>query len=638
MLRLLLILLIVAAVLFLAWVIYRKYILKVKNIGHLPIRDLGFTHMPALPLSVKDALETALLLLGREKEFTQAKIGLSKTFNIQGFFANAYSFLYGTQVPNDRKQSFLDLHKKIQVTQLAHLYQPQLLAAELKSRSDENQNTNGSLTSLFLEEPEQFAISWTTYANIYRDASAQVLTPWAQSLTNVDAATEQFFPNLAQHGAAFNLLVVKKVALEDLVPYQNLLSTAQLSKINTLKQEGRLYSIDMSIFESLEPQVVNNFDRFTPSTYVWLEQDQATKQLKPFIVYVAANQGNNAQIFSRGEATDGAWLYALQAAKVSLTVYGIWYGHVYHWHITTAAMVMTMYDNIPSTHNLYRFLNPQSTALIGFNDVLLLLWEKIAPPTSIKTAYQFLEMTDTFAKGRLFFEDDPTNTLSHLGITAEDFTQKEAWDQYPIVGLLLQIWDAVGDWVQNFVEHTYQNDQEVRQDHALQNWIKAAGSEDGGNIQGLPFMDGKANLQSLLHSLVYRIVAHGVSRMQNSANPGLSFVPNFPPCLQKREIPEPDVEISTKDLLRYLPNTGSIGEMITFLFTFAFSAPYDSLIPVQGLETGLFFPEGDERNPALIEFRRKMQVIIEEYTLNFSIPGRTSEEAQIHQWPISIET
>lgn len=638
MLRILFLLLVIAAVLLLAWLIYRKYILKVKNIGHLPIRHFGFTHMPALPLSVKDTLETALLLVEREKEFTQAKIGLSQLFNIQGYSANAYSFLYGAQGPNQRKQSLIELHQKIQLTQLAHLHQPQLLAAELKSRSDQSKNSGSPLTGLFLEEPKQFALSWTTYDNVHRDASAQVLAQWSESLTDVEAATAQFFPNLAQHGSAFNLLVVKKASPKDLIPYQNLLSPAQLAKINALKQDQRLYSIDMSIFEILEPQEVNNFERFTPATYVWLEQDLATKQLRPFAVYVAAYQGMGARIFSQGEATDGAWLYALQAAKVSLTVYGTWYGHVYHWHIVTAAMVMTMYDNIPSTHDLYRFLNPQSTALIGFDDVLLLLWEQIAPPTSIKTAYQFLEMTDAFAKGRLFFDDDPTNTLAALGITAEDFTQKEAWDQYPIVGLFLEIWEAVGTWVNNFVEHTYQSDEEVLQDQALQSWIEAARSEDGGNVQGLPSMDGKASLQSLLQSLVYRIVAHGVSRMENSANPALSFIPNFPPCLQKKDIPEPGAELSTVELLRYLPNTGSIGEMITFLFTFAYSAPYDSLIPVQGLETGLFFPTGDERNPALVEFRRKMQKVIEGYTLHFSIPGRTSDEAQIHQWPINVET
>ena len=115
-----------------------------------------------------------------------------------------------------------------------------------------------------------------------------------------------------------------------------------------------------------------------------------------------------------------------------------------------------------------------------FCNVLLLLWEQISPPTSIHTAHQFLELTDDFARDRNFFDDDPLVTLEKLNITAADFTSKDNyepekskdWNQYPIVGLLLDIWNNVGNHVEDFVEHTYQNDQEVRDDHALQQWIE----------------------------------------------------------------------------------------------------------------------------------------------------------------------
>ena len=58
-------------------------------------------------------------------------------------------------------------------------------------------------------------------------------------------------------------------------------------------------------------------------------------------------------MFVEGEATDSAWLYALQAAKTSVTVYGIWLGHVYHWHIVTAAMQMTMYNTTDKSHPIH---------------------------------------------------------------------------------------------------------------------------------------------------------------------------------------------------------------------------------------------------------------------------------------------
>ena len=62
--------------------------------------------------------------------------------------------------------------------------------------------------------------------------------------------------------------------------------------------------------------------------------------LTPLAVRVVAQ--DNAVAYSARSASPGAWLYALQAAKTSVTVYGIWLGHVYHWHLVTAAMQMTM--------------------------------------------------------------------------------------------------------------------------------------------------------------------------------------------------------------------------------------------------------------------------------------------------------
>ena len=131
--------------------------------------------------------------------------------------------------------------------------------------------------------------------------------------------------------------------------------------------------------------------------------------------------------------------------------------------------------------------------------------------------------------------------------------------------------------------------------------------------------------------MIFHITAQGNSRMNDAANPILSFVPNFPPCLQIDEIPATNVDLSTEQLLEYLPKTGTIGEMVTFLFTFVFSAPYEPLIPLAGLDRDLFF-SGDQfprSNAALIAFRKVIQGFIPEYS---------PDSPLIHQWPMSIET
>ena len=81
--------------------------------------------------------------------------------------------------------------------------------------------------------------------------------------------------------------------------------------------------------------------RFTPSTLTFLEFEPAQKTFTPFLIQVS--NGATTRHFTNTPATASTWLYALQAVKVSLTVWGIWLGHVYHLHLVTAAMQMTMF-------------------------------------------------------------------------------------------------------------------------------------------------------------------------------------------------------------------------------------------------------------------------------------------------------
>ena len=119
--------------------------------------------------------------------------------------------------------------------------------------------------------------------------------------------------------------------------------------------------------------------------------------------------------------TTSTWLYALQAVKTSVTVWGIWLGHVYRLHMVTAAMQMTMFQRLPPVHPVRQVLGRQSEYLIPFDVILLIDWS-IGPPTSIATSIEFLKLIDTFAAGRTFFEDDPQATLDALGLLKTDFS------------------------------------------------------------------------------------------------------------------------------------------------------------------------------------------------------------------------
>ncbi len=602
------------------------------RIHRLPLDLMGYPDMPGVPFVLTEIPGTLVKLGLRANATTQAKWGLDNTYTVQGTAANGYSFLYGRgkDVEASEEADRQDLKTSLEASAEELEITPAKLKARMALHDEPSSGKDEDpLTTLSLTDPLQFTMSWTTFADVYENALPQ-LDEFAATLTDPEAANRSFWPTIAQHGFAYNLLILQKVNAQSAPGFKAIFGQDWLNDWNDLLAAGLLYAIDLTLYEKLPSNVVKGTVRFTPGTLTLLVQDATTKALSPIAVMVAGQNGAGKQIFTYGLAQPGAWLYALLAAKTSVTLYGIWMGHVYHWHIVSAALLMTLGNHVEENHPLRMFMAPQSDYLIPFNNVLLLLWKNITPPTSVSTAPQFLAMTNDFAKGRTYFDDDPDVTLEKFGIRREDFSEEKDWDRFPIAGMMLDLFAAVGEYVTVFVETTWASDTAVIEDKPLQAWLAASTNPKDGNVVGLPPMDSRANLIKTLRSLVYRLTAHGTARLNSTANPVLTYIPNFPPCLQIQDIPAANAVIDTKTLLSYLPKTGTIGEMITFYFTFVFSAPYVPFLPLAGNEVELIWPGGpsEPRNAALIDLR--------EYVAGFI---RVHDQpAQMHQWPRNIET
>ncbi|MBE2225126.1 MAG: hypothetical protein IAF02_26550, partial [Anaerolineae bacterium] len=650
-----------------------KDLAVITKMEHVPLRLLGLKDVPAVPIADPTYMVEMLSKLNaRVKEVNFAVQGLSDTYTIGDEQATAQEFLFGkvtatsslgaqnldidpetigqedlawdqNREARDNLQQLLDKDDKFVLNLLEDGSFYRSVNPMARSRFDalvepaDNEFASNSLmpnanllTNLSLTEAKQWAISWTNFDNVLPEAAPK-LPELEASITSADEASKQFWPMIARYGLAYNLLILQKLGEGSINPVKQKFKAVWDADFDVLLKENRLYLIDLSIFTTVEPQLVDGNKRFTPGSMVILSQDLQTKALTPIAVRISGYQDKNTQIYTRDNATDAAWLYALQAAKTSITVYGIWLGHVYHWHMVTAAMIMTFLNNVPKKHPLFQLIAPQSDYLITFNTILLLLWSEIGPPTSISSSFQFLRLLDTFAIDRTFLDDDPIVTLARHGLEEKDFTVHEAWDQYPIVGQYLKFWQATEAYIDTFVETTYPNDAAVAKDHILQKWMSESAKASEGNIKGLPNMNSKASLKRVLTSLVYRITVHGASRLGPTANPMLTFVPNFPPCLQKTEIPTPTAEFDTTQLFEWLPKTGVIGKMMTFYFTFVFSKPYKPFVPLGGVETNLFFPHGmaDPRNKALVEYRKTVADFIQAY-----YPA--SHPPQMGQWPLNI--
>ena len=629
----------IIAVIAAVYYLIKKLTKEIEKVHHLPIREKGFTEMPAVPFIISETIATVAKLGLRTQECKMAKAGLNREYTLldetgkHTHTQNAYTFMYDTAPIDTGKEERENLLERLERSSEKEFLNKTLLNTHLERASfSKHQKKSEKFTDFFLDTPEDFTISWTNYYDIYKNNAKKYKDEYASILKDPKEATKQFWPMIAENGLAYNLLILQKVKDDLLEKAKKVFHGEWEHLLKPLHEKGALYAIDLTIFNQFEASQVAGFDRWTPGAFVLMEQDVVSKKLHPICVQISKNDASASQIYTHDNTTDATWIFALAAARTAVTVYGIWLGHVYHWHMVSAPMQMTLFNNVKKDHDLRKLLDPQSKSLIGFNDTLLLLWKTIGPPTSFATPDSFLDLTNTFATGREFFDDDPKVTLEKFGIHKEHFSEKEDWDRFPIVKQLLYFWEASEHMVDVFVTNTYDTDEAVFHDTELQNWIEASSDPEEGNVRGLPVMSSRKELKAVLTSLVYRVVAHGNSRQMRSLGPGLSFVANYPPCLQKTDIIAPgDKKFTKKEVLRYLPNTGTIGSMMTFYYIFIFSAPYDPLLPLYGNDTDLYFDDKDDpRNKALEVFREKIGSFIVDYS--------DENGPLIHQWPASIET
>jgi hypothetical protein len=585
-----------------------------RNLGRLwvagppALGGLGLPHLPSVPIDLAGIADSIPRLADRLRQTVPAKEGLSNAYTIGGRTTTAFEWMYGaplepTAAATLQERAAANLEQQCGSDPASGVQ----AAASAASRAPAGGGETGSIPRpVHLDEPAQFSMAWTRFNGTYEAAQ-----PWesyyAASLTDAEEATAQFWPTLAQGSIPFNLLILRKVG-----------------RFGT----GTLYLIDLSVLHHLQPRVIDGEDRFTPTTQTWLWQDQQTKQLRPVYIRVAGPGGEGLQAYT---PRDPAWLYALQAAKASITVYGIWLGHAYQWHIVSGALQMTLHRHVPAEHPLFTMLGPQSKYNMAFNNILFLLWLVIGPPTSVDGPREFLQLCEQFAVDLGYFDHDPPEALRRLGLEAADFTVNEPWDLFPVAGHYLDIWEATRRYVDAMVEATYASDSDVLRDAPLQRWMTAARSPWGGNIRGLPRVNSRQVLKQVLTSYLFRITAHGASRFAATLFPALSFISNFPPCLQKRTIPHPKTPLSTRELLAYLPSTATMGKQVDFLYFFIFSDPYERLVPEAGIHEDLFYLGGpqDPRNQALMQYRLDILSFADRY-------DPTSILAD--QWPLNIET
>lgn len=268
--------------------------------------------------------------------------------------------------------------------------------------------------------------------------------------------------------------------------------------------DGRIFVADYSAVAQLIATPPNLGGDFPGQQQKYLEAPvalfvlppTATPQAPDSLRPIGIQLRTNGTIFfpnDPDDANDGlAWTQAKYAVNAASGNYHELVSHLGWTHLVIEPFAVCTQRNLGEHHELYKLLVPHFEGTIFINNAAVgrlinsggLINRLLAP--EIATAQAFAVAARATGAGGLF------------GFNAQfapvEMKRRSVMDPrlvYPYRDDALLIWEAIGNWVSDYVDVFYANDRHVRGDRELQNWAAELISDQGGQIQD--FGDGTAD-------------------------------------------------------------------------------------------------------------------------------------------------
>jgi arachidonate 15-lipoxygenase len=163
-----------------------------------------------------------------------------------------------------------------------------------------------------------------------------------------------------------------------------------------------------------------------------------------------------------------------------------YFRHLGLGHLLTEAFILATYRQLPRQHPLYTLLTPHFQGTLATNNTAV---------TSINQEGSYLNITESIFSGTVptilgiaanavstvnYYENRLPNDLKRRGVD-----DPQLLPNYPYRDDALLIWDAISNWVTDYVHLYYLSDTDVEGDYELQNWVAEVSGRQGGRIQGV---------------------------------------------------------------------------------------------------------------------------------------------------------
>ncbi|CAN1359010.1 Linoleate 13S-lipoxygenase 2-1, chloroplastic [Linum perenne] len=219
----------------------------------------------------------------------------------------------------------------------------------------------------------------------------------------------------------------------------------------------------------------------------------------------------------------GCWLWRLAKAHVLAHDSGV-HQLVTHWlrtHCVTEPYIIATNRQLSATHPIYRLLHPHFRYTMEINSLAresLINAGGIIESCFTPGKYSLDICSAAYDQLWRFDHEALPKDLISRGMAVEDESSphglKLTIQDYPFANDGLVLWDAIKQWVTDYVTHYYDDDELVASDEELRSWwteIRTVGHGDKKNEPWWPKLDTTQDLIDILTIIIWVTSGHHAS-------------------------------------------------------------------------------------------------------------------------------
>ncbi|HIK08403.1 MAG TPA: lipoxygenase [Trichormus sp. M33_DOE_039] len=357
--------------------------------------------------------------------------------------------------------------------------------------------------------------------------------------------------------AGYNPVMIERVTnLGERFPVSDAQYQAVMGSDDSLAlagEEGRLYLADYGIFNGGLNGTFPSYQKYLYAPLALFAVPKGSnpnRLLQPVAIQCGQNPEENPIITPK--SSEYAWLIAKTIVQIADANFHEPVTHLGRTHLLVGTFAIATHRQLPNSHPLYLLLKPHFEGTLAINDAAQRAL--IAPLGGVDTL-----LSSTIDNSRVLAVVGLQSYGFNSAMLPKQLRQRGVDDPnllpvYPYRDDALLLWDAIRQWVSDYIKLYYNTDQEIQNDAYIQAWAEEVQAYNGGRLTDFGEDGGIKTREYLIDASTLIIftasVQHAAVNFPQKDvmgyTPAVPLAGYLPASILKREVTE-------QDYLNFLP-------------------------------------------------------------------------------------